>query len=204
MSSLCKRHKTSYFRVNQSYLRECIVFVEYFGRINAKEQVGNTRIAESFTVEQEQNPRDGSRLRSPSSRIWIWKCRVRRNRESASLLSLYLSLPPPPSPPSLFLPFFVSSTVYIHHLSLCATLLRVPSFPREPLRCLLILPWIPTGGPDSSKVSTLKSWLWATVVSFSFFSLTPISPISFSRCWQDQPPPKIHSKQVRQIGRAHV
>ena len=117
MSSLCKRHKTSYFRVNQSYLRECIVFVEYFGRINAKEQVGNTRIAESFTVEQEQNPRDGSRLRSPSSRIWIWKCRVRRNRESASLLSLYLS-PSSSSLPSLPLPSFFCFFHSLHSSSL--------------------------------------------------------------------------------------
>ena len=119
MSSLCKRHKTSYFRVNQSYLRECIVFVEYFGRINAKEQVGNTRIAESFTVEQEQNPRDGSRLRSPSSRIWIWKCRVQRNRERVPPYSPYISpfLLLPPLPPSSFLFLFLPQFTFIISLS---------------------------------------------------------------------------------------
>jgi hypothetical protein len=76
-------------------------------------------------------------------------------------LALYLSsssLPPFLSLPVSFLPQFT------FNLSRCATLLRVPSFPREPPRCPLIPPWIPTGGPDSSKVSTLKSWSWATVV----------------------------------------
>lgn len=102
---------------------------------------------------------------------------------SASLLSLYIS-PPPPSFPFTFL------------LSRCATFLRVPSFPRVPPRCPLIPQWIPTGGPDSSMVSTLKSWSWATAVR-PFF-LRPLSVLTiFSRCWQDQPPSTIHSKQVR-------
>ena len=91
--------------------------------------------------------------------------------QSASLLFLYISLfllPPSLSLPSFFL--FLPQFTFIN--SPCATLLRVPSFPREPLRCLLILPWIPTGGPDSSKVSMLKSWLWAIAVSPSLFSLS--------------------------------
>ena len=102
---------------------------------------------------------------------------------SASLLSLYIS-PPPPSFPFTFL------------LSRCATFLRVPSFPPLPPRCPLIPPWIPTGGPDSSMVSTLKSWSWATAVRLSFFAFS-VSLTIFSRCWQDQPPSTIHPKQVR-------
>jgi hypothetical protein len=73
------------------------------------------------------------------------------------LSPLSLSLPPPfipPSPPRR-----------------PGAFLRVPSFPREPLRCPPILAWIRTGGPGTSTVSMPKSWLWAIAVSLSYFSL---------------------------------
>jgi len=101
------------------------------------------------------------------------------------------------SPPPLPLPLPLS----LLSLVLPALLLRVPSFPREPLRCPPILAWIRTGGPGTSTVSMPKSWLWAiavclpcisfrqTIVSYDLFPAT--------RRGQDQPPTTIHPKQIR-------
>ena len=77
---------------------------------------------------------------------------------SLSPVSFSFSSPSLPLPP------------YIPPLVLPALLLRVPSFPREPLRCPPILAWIRTGGPGTSMVSMPKSWLWAIAVSLSCIS----------------------------------
>jgi hypothetical protein len=102
-----------------------------------------------------------------------------------------------PSPPLLL----SLSPPFIPPLVLPALLLRVPSFPREPLRCPPILAWIRTGGPGTSTVSMPKSWLWAIAVSLSYISF-PQTTVSYdlspsTRRGQDQPPTTIHPTQIR-------
>ncbi len=126
---------------------------------------------------------------------------VSRRAVGSSLLDAVLPLFPFPVSLSFSSSLSLPPLLLSPPLVLSALLLRVPSFPREPLRCPPILAWIRTGGPGTSMVSMPKSWLWAIAVSMSyifFFQTTVSYHLSPApRRWQDQPPTTIHSKQIR-------